>query len=166
MIPLFELSVSSHRIELIATATKLARPANKRALSVSSHRIELIATPPTFWPLRYSTTSFSILSSDRIDCNATKPSPTIPSATAFSILSSDRIDCNTGFINAVDPELHLSVSSHRIELIATNKNLTRHPLHLSSLSVSSHRIELIATQTQSLSAFNVRDFQYPLIGSN
>ena len=60
---------------------------------------------------------------------------------------------------------NLSVSSHRIELIAT---LERHGVRpgVRSLSVSSHRIELIATGDYIEEPVKLYDFQYPLIGSN
>ena len=90
--------------------------------------------------------AFSILSSDRIDCNKQKLEAAYALLHyAFSILSSDRIDCNTG-LAAVHAPLHpLSVSSHRIELIATKGvDVTRDIPP--QLSVSSHRIELIATE--------------------
>ena len=89
----------------------------------------------------------------------------IDASVPFSILSSDRIDCN--FISFCGDIVltALSVSSHRIELIATTSR-SPYSKRLGALSVSSHRIELIAT----LFAPGPSDvqvvLQYPLIGSN
>ena len=146
------------------------RESGQIKLSVSSHRIELIATETYRDYRNRQLPYFSILSSDRIDCNvgishervrqhlilsvsshrieliATAQSPTGAAHNSpFSILSSDRIDCNRKVSDdGLWVPIDLSVSSHRIELIATTgPRLLRH--RRKSLSVSSHRIELIAT---------------------
>ena len=158
------LSVSSHRIELIATLWPLRSVLVDRYLSVSSHRIELIATTMTRSeePKRFS---FSILSSDRIDCNAahsfwhqskwvafqypligsnwlqlSKTNERVSTRPSFSILSSDRIDCNKAHIWAP-------------------------PWDSVSFSIlSSDRIDCNSTWTVEQRGYGY--FQYPLIGSN
>ena len=134
----WRLSVSSHRIELIATVAVDPSPRPCLGLSVSSHRIELIATSSLSQDFVFSHT-FSILSSDRIDCNHLRTTPDL---------------CNPA----------LSVSSHRIELIATEDGLPQliHPLPFSILS--SDRIDCNRDRA---AVWTNRDaFQYPLIGSN
>ena len=91
------------------------------ALSVSSHRIELIATFQQATEARYEMT--------------------------FSILSSDRIDCNSLETGVVELPLELSVSSHRIELIATLQHRRRGRESLPFSILSSDRIDCNAAHS-------------------
>ena len=131
--------LSSDRIDCNETASTVALYGFD--LSVSSHRIELIATRHDLFNVASHAIAFSILSSDRIDCNKDGEVWRVSLLVPFSILSSDRIDCNSAHYSRSTPlPLTLSVSSHRIELIATDSNFDFCPPQ--------------------------GDFQYPLIGSN